>query len=84
MTPSRVISNINTVYHYHVIWLNFASFQNNQLVAFLSVLNLHEPEPGPKSRVFDWLRHSEVKVFVSLRSYSTGRCVRGSVQIGRY
>ena len=66
----------------HVIWLNFASFQNNQLVAFPFILNLHEPEPGPKSRVLDWLRHSEVKVFVSLCSYSTGRCVRGSKQIG--
>ena len=61
---------------------SFESFQNNQLVAFLFILNLHEPEAGPKSRVFDWLWHSEVKIFVSLRSYSTDRCVRGSQQIG--
>ena len=69
----------------HFIWLNFASFesfQSNQLVAFLFILNLHEPEPGPKSRVLDWLRRIEVKVFVSLCSYSTGRCARGSEQIG--
>ena len=70
------------------IWLNFASsesFQNNQLVAFRFILNLHEPEPWPKGWVFDWLRHGEVKIFVSLRSYLsylTGNCVRGSEQIG--
>ena len=66
----------------HVIWLNFAYFQNNQLVAFLFIPNSHEPGLGPKSRVLDWLRCSEVKVFVSLCSYLTGRCVRGSEQIG--
>ena len=69
----------------HVIWLNFASFesfQNSQLVAFLFILNLHKPaKPRPKSRVFDWLRHNDVKVFVSLCSYSTGMCVRGFKQI---
>ena len=43
---------------------------------------MYKPEPGPKSRVLDWLRRSEMKVFVSLCSYSTGRCVRGSEQIG--
>ena len=37
----------------------------------------NEPEPGPKSRVLDWLRHSEVKVFVSLCFYSTAQvCAR--------
>ena len=91
-SKSRILAGyqiINFTYFYftfkYVIWLNFASFesfQNNQLVAFLFILNLHKPEPGPKSRVFDWLRHSEVKVFVSLCSYSTCRCVRGSEQIG--
>ena len=66
----------------HVIWLSFASFQNIHLVASLFILNSHEPGPGPNSRVPDWLRRSEVKVFVSLCSYSTCRCVRGSEQIG--
>ena len=41
-----------------------------------------EPEPGPKGRVFDWLRHSGVEVFVSLCSCSVGGCVRGSERMG--
>ena len=37
---------------------------------------------GPIILVPDWLRRSRVKVFVSLCSNSTGRCVRSSKRIG--
>ena len=84
---NKYLNNLNTQHknklfnlHFtfkHVIWLNFASFQNNQLVASLFILNSHEPGPKPKSRVLDCLRRSEVKVFVfTLLLFDRQLCAR--------
>ena len=57
-------------------------FFTEQSVSFLFILNSHTRGIGPIILVPDWLRRSRLKVFVSLCSYSTGRCVRSSKQIG--
>ena len=56
----------------HVTWLNFAFFQNNRLVSFCFILNSHEPGPGPKSRVLNWLRRLCFTLFLFNRRV----CVR--------
>ena len=57
-------------------------FVTEQSVSFLFILNSHMRGIGPTILALDWLRRGRVEVFVSLCSYSTGRCVRCLKRLG--
>ena len=63
-----------------IFWLKSASLQNNPSSSFLFIINSHKPGPGPKAGFL--IGCDRVKVFVSLFSHSTGRCMRVSKRIG--